>query len=120
MLSVMSKFLNMGVSMEDVIRDATSNPAREIRHPELGTLSVGSDADITLLRTETGSFGAVDSYGARMQENRKFICEMTVRDGRVVWDLNGMTRSDWKGLGHYRAQGAPVWDGAIDAEVMKR
>jgi dihydroorotase len=113
MLNVMSKFLNLGVSLDDVIRMSTSNPAHEIKHDELGNLSVGSDADIAVLRLEKGHFGFVDTYGARMAGNEKLICELTVRDGRVVWDLNGITREDWTGLGQYHAQGSPVWDHTI-------
>jgi dihydroorotase len=120
MLNVMSKFLNMGLPLTDVIRDATANPAREIRHPELGTLSVGSDADIAVLRVENGHFGFVDSYGARLNGSMKLLCEMTVRDGLVVWDMNGITRDDWTKLGHYHAQGSPSWNGTITPDVMKR
>ncbi len=100
MLNLMSKFLNMGIPLQEVIRDSTSNPAREIKHPELGTLSVGSDADIAVLRLVHGRFGFVDSSGGRMSGDRKLICELTVRDGRVVWDLNGMASEDWTKLEH--------------------
>jgi len=100
MLNLMSKFLNMGISLQDVIRDSTSNPAKEIKHPELGTLSVGSDADIAVLRLEHGRFGFVDSSGARMAGDRKLICEMTMRDGQVVWDLNGLAAEDWAKQAH--------------------
>jgi len=100
MLNLMSKFMNMGVPLTDVIRDSTSNPAKEIKHPELGTLSVGSDADIAVLRLEHGRFGFVDSSGARMAGDRKLICEMTVRDGQVVWDLNGLASDDWAKQAH--------------------
>jgi dihydroorotase len=120
MLNVMSKFLNMGLPLTDVIRDATANPAREIKHPELGTLSLGSDADIAVLRLDNGHFGFVDSYGARLDGNRKLRCEMTVRDGLVVWDKNGLTRKAWTALGRYHAQGSPAWDGSITPDVMKR
>ncbi len=113
MLNVMSKFLNLGVSLDDVIRMSTSNPAHEIKHDELGNLSVGSDADVAVLRLEKGNFGFVDTNGARMAGNEKLTCELTVRDGRVVWDLNGISREDWTGLGHYSRQGSPVWDGTI-------
>jgi len=113
MLNVMSKFLNLGVSLDDVIRMSTSNPAHEIKHDELGNLSVGSDADVAVLHLEKGHFGFVDSYGARMAGNEKLVCELTVRDGRVVWDLNGITREDWTGLGKYHTQGSPVWDHTI-------
>jgi dihydroorotase len=100
MLNLMSKFLNMGIPLTDVIRDSTSNPAKEIKHPELGTLSVGSDADIAVLRLEHGRFGFVDNSGARMAGDRKLICEMTVRDGQVVWDLNGLASDDWAKQAH--------------------
>src|SRR5882757_6797779 len=113
MLNVMSKFLNLGVSLEDVIRMSTSNPAHEIKHDELGNLSMGSDADVAVLHLEKGRFGFVDTYGARMTGDEKLICELTVRDGRVVWDLNGITREDWTGLGVYHTQGSAVWDREI-------
>jgi dihydroorotase len=113
MLNVMSKFLNLGVSLDDVIRMSTSNPAHEIKHDELGNLSVGADADVAVLHLEKGHFGFVDTYGARMVGDEKLICELTVRDGRVVWDLNGITREDWTRLGHYHLQGSAVWDRTI-------
>src|SRR5207244_12099218 len=55
--NVMSKFLAMGVPLEDVIRRSTVNPAKEIHRPELGTLSVGKDADIAVLEEQRGQFG---------------------------------------------------------------
>jgi dihydroorotase len=113
MLNVMSKFLNIGIPLQEVIRMSTSNPAHEIKHDELGNLSVGADADVAVLRLEKGHFGFVDTYGARMQGVEKLICELTVRDGRVVWDLNGITRDDWTTLGHYGQQGSKVWDNTI-------
>ena len=54
MLNVMSKFLALGLSLDDVIRSATWNPAREIQQEELGHLSVGASADVAVLRLETG------------------------------------------------------------------
>ena len=120
MLNVMSKFLNMGVPLEEVILRATWAPAREIKHDELGSLSVGSAADVAVLRVDAGHFGFVDTYGARMTGTQKLECELTVRNGRVVWDLNGITREDWKGLGKYLAQGDAAWDGTLAGEVRKR
>src|SRR5262249_3283060 len=60
MLNVMSKFLNMGMTLDQVILRSTWNPAKEIKRQELGNLSVGSEADIAVLRQETGKFGFVD------------------------------------------------------------
>jgi len=95
MLNLMSKFLNMGMSLDDVIACSTWHPAREIHHEELGNLSVGSSADVAVLRLVHGDFGFVDSAGLRMKGDQKLVGEMTLRDGHVVWDLNGMSAEDW-------------------------
>jgi dihydroorotase len=95
MLNLMSKFLNMGMSLDDVIACTTSHPAREIHHEELGNLSVGSVADVAVLRLVRGDFGFVDSAGLRMKGDRKLVGELTLREGRVVWDLNGISAEDW-------------------------
>jgi dihydroorotase len=112
MLNVMDKFLALGMSVDDVIARSTWNPAREIHHDELGNLSVGSPADVAVLRLDRGHFGFTDMYGARMDGNQKFICEMTVRNGKVVYDLNGISRTAWDKLpSDYKMIGDPRWDG---------
>jgi dihydroorotase len=98
MLNVMGKFLAMGMSVDDVILRSTWNPAKEIKHEELGHLSVGAIADVAVLRVEKGKFGFVDMHGARLNGSQKFSCELTLRDGRVVYDLNGLSRPDWDKL----------------------
>ena len=111
MLNVMTKFLVMGMPLEEVIFRSTWNPARVIKHDELGHLSVGAVADISVLRLEKGDFGFVDIYGARLRGNQKLICELTLRDGKVVYDLNGITRPDWDKLPpDYKATGDGRWD----------
>jgi dihydroorotase len=117
MLNVMSKFLNMGLSLTDVVTRSTWNPAREIKREDLGHLSVGAPGDVAILRLEKGQFGFVDVYGARMSGTQRLSCEITLRDGRVVYDLNGMTRDDWKSLGKYKAQGDSRWDGTISEDL---
>ncbi len=112
MLNVMDKFLALGMSIDDVIARSTWNPAREIHHEELGNFSVGSAADIAVLRVQKGRFGFTDMYGARMDGNQKFLCEMTVRNGKIVYDLNGISRPEWTKLpSDYKAVGDPRWDG---------
>jgi len=111
MLSLMSKFLAMGLSVDDVIAKSTWNPAREIHHEELGNLSVGAPADVAVLRVQQGTFGFVDMFGARMNGTQKLQCELTIRNGKIVYDLNGISRPDWKTLPKdYRYQGDPRWD----------
>ena len=95
MLNVMSKFLNMGMSEADVILRSTWNPAQEIKCTELGHLSVGAPADISVLRLREGNFGFVDVRGGKMLGKKKLECELTLREGRVVWDLNGISHPDW-------------------------
>jgi dihydroorotase len=92
MLNLMSKFLLLGMPVDEVLARSTWNPAREIHHEELGHLSVGATADIAVLRVEQGHFGFVDMYGERMNGSEKFVCEMTLRGGKVVYDLNGISR----------------------------
>jgi dihydroorotase len=111
MLNVMSKFLALGMSVDDIIAKSTWNPAREIHHEEIGNLSVGAPADVAVLRVQQGEFGFTDMYGARMNGRQKFICEMTVRNGKIAYDLNGISRPDWKTLPpNYRYIGDPHWD----------
>jgi dihydroorotase len=112
MLNVMSKVLNIGLTMDDVIAKSTWAPARQIRREELGHLSPGAVADLAVIRLETGDFGFVDVYGARMKGNKRLSAEVTVKDGRVVWDRNGLTRDDWDRLGNYESQGGE-WDGTL-------
>ena len=121
MLNVMSKFLNMGMPLDDVIARSTWNPAREIKHEEAGHLSVGAAADVAVLSLVHGDFGFVDVYGGRMRGDQKLVCELTVRAGKVVYDLNGITREDWDKLGSkYKAQGDASWDGTLGHTVRAR
>jgi dihydroorotase len=112
MLNVMSKFLAMGLPLDEVIVRSTWNPAREIKQEGLGHLSVGAAADLAVLRLERGRFGFADMYGARLQADERLVCELTVRDGKVVYDLNGLARPDWRTLpADYRQTGDARWDG---------
>jgi dihydroorotase len=90
-LSVMSKFLAMGMDVPAVIRSVTWKPAQVIRRELLGNLSVGSEGDITVLGLREGNFGFYDRAGERMTGTRKFECEVTIKGGRVQYDLNGLT-----------------------------
>lgn len=115
-LNVMSKFLNMGMTLDDVVLRSTWNPAGVIRREEhIGHLSVGAIADIAVLGIEKGKFAFVDSFGARMDGTQKLVGELTVASGKVVWDLNGRTRDSWDRLGKYQALGDPWWDGSRGA-----
>jgi len=94
-LNVMSKFLNMGMSVSQVIAASTWNPAQAIRREELGHLSVGAVADIALFSSRKGKFGFVDSSGFKMEGEQKLDCELTIREGKIVYDLNGISRPSY-------------------------
>jgi dihydroorotase len=111
MLNVMDKFLAMGMPLDEVIARSTWNPAREIKQESYGHLSVGAPADVAVLRVERGKFGFTDMNGARMDGSDKLVCELTVRDGRIVYDLNGLSRPDWRSLpANYGPIGDARWD----------
>ncbi|MFN0169147.1 MAG: amidohydrolase/deacetylase family metallohydrolase [Bryobacteraceae bacterium] len=95
MTNVMSKFLSLGMTLDDVILRSTWNPAREIRREEFGHLTPGAVADIAVLRVEQGDFGFLDARGSRFRGTRKLVAELTIKDGSVMWDLNGIAAQDW-------------------------
>lgn len=96
MTNLMSKILNQNVPLADVIRMSTSNPAKQIKRPELGHLGVGAGADVAVLRVDEGSYGFLDARGARASGTKMIVCELTLRAGAVEWDLNGRAGEDWK------------------------
>src|SRR4030095_2707939 len=96
MSNVMSKFLNMGMSLQDVILRSTWNPANVIRRTDLGNLSVGSEADIAVFNLRTGAFGFLDVRKTKLKGTQKLEAELTLRAGKIVWDLNGISAPSWE------------------------
>jgi len=92
MLTTMSKFITMGMDLQSVIKASTWAPAQEIKHEELGNLSVGSGADIAILNIRKGKFGLFDYTGTKIETDKKLECEMTIRAGKIVYDLNGIAK----------------------------
>ena len=93
--NIMSKFLNMDMPLYDVIKSVTWSPAKYIQREDLGHLSEGAVADITLLKLSEGDFGFVDTRGFKLSGSQKLTCELTLREGKVVWDLNGISSTPW-------------------------
>ena len=98
MVTVMSKFLIMGMPLEEVIRESTVNPAREIGHEELGHLSVGAVADVAGLKVLEGDFGYTDVASGLLRGNQRIVCELTLQDGVVKWDWDGRIGVDYREL----------------------
>jgi dihydroorotase len=96
MTNVMSKLLNIGMTLNEVITCSTWNPAKEINRQQLGHLSVGAVADVTLLSLEKGTFGFVDVGGNKIVGDKKLTCQMTMLNGDIMWDLNGLAATLYK------------------------
>ena len=94
MLETMSKFLNLGMSLKDVINSATWSPASEIKRNDLGNLTAGAEADIAIISVRKGTFGFIDSKNTKLTGDRRLEAEMTIKAGKVVWDMNGLGASN--------------------------
>ena len=90
MLNVMSKYMSMGMELNDVIMRATWAPAKSINRHDLGHLGKGAVADLAIWNVRKGRFGFVDAGGNRIEGDKKLEAELTLREGKVVWDLNGL------------------------------
>jgi dihydroorotase len=96
MPTLMSKFLSLGVPLAEVIKMSTLAPAEAIRRPELGHLGVGAVADLAVFGLETGDFGFLDVRNLRRSGTQRLACELTLREGRVVFDRNGRAAAAWR------------------------
>ncbi|MBI1354536.1 MAG: amidohydrolase/deacetylase family metallohydrolase [Acidobacteria bacterium] len=99
--NVMSKFLNIGMTLEQVIERTTVNPAKAIRRTDLGRLEEGGEADIAVLKVEEGKFAFLDSGHGKLTGNKNITCAMTLRAGRVIWDAEGISMPEWTTAGPY-------------------
>jgi dihydroorotase len=86
LLRTLSKFICLGMSLEQVIVAATSAPAHAIGRSDLGSLAVGAVGDATVLQDRNGSFEYVDSLGRSMTGDRRLFCRGLVRGG--IWTAN--------------------------------
>ncbi len=95
LLNVGSKMMAIGLSLKEVVAEMTWHPAREIRHEELGNLSPGAVADIAVLSLASGKFGFTDMNNTRVNGTRKLVAELTIKGGKIVYDLNGLEALAW-------------------------
>ena len=95
MTNVMSKILNRGISLYDVVKMSSWNPAQQIKRLEFGHLSVGAPADVAVLRVDRGEFGFLDVRNGRLEGDKKIAAEMTIYGGRIAWDVNARASLDW-------------------------
>ena len=97
----LSKLLNLGMTLEQLVERVTVAAARAIRRPELGKIEPGGIADIAVFEIEHGRFGFVDSGHARLAGDKNLRVILTVRGGKVAWDPDARSRPDWRYAGPY-------------------
>ena len=100
LLNVADKLMLLGETVPQVIAQMTSHPAHEIRQEQYGNLSVGGIADVAVFSIDTGNYGFVDMYNTKMMGTKKLVCELTLKDGKVVYDLNGISADMWDATQH--------------------
>jgi dihydroorotase len=98
MPTLLSKFLALGMPLKELMLRATWNPAQVIHRPELGHLNVGAGADIAVWNVLRGQFGYGDASGGRIPATERLVCEMTIRNGEIVWDWNARASQDYRKL----------------------
>lgn len=106
MLVTMSKYLSMGMPLQQVIACSTVAPAREIGRLDegLGTLNVGVEADVAVFERLHGQFGYTDCGKAKLVGTEKLECKLTVRAGEIVYDPTGLSMPVWE------EAPAPYWE----------
>jgi len=98
MPTTLSKFLNLGMSLPDVIERATSKPAAAMRRPDLGTLRTGSAADIALFRIEEGAYTFYDAQMQSRPGTRRLVNTLTLVDGVPLPRTKERKRMLWANL----------------------
>jgi len=84
--TVMSKFLHLGLSLEEVINATTAKPAEVIgKKGILGTLKIGACGDVTILKLEEGRFPLEDTSGEWEICKQRLRAVRVIKDGRIVF-----------------------------------
>ena len=86
------------MTLEEVIQCSTVNPARIVNRPELGTLTVGSTADIAVTELLNGKFSYVDTNGGKIRGDKKLQIIMTLFGGNIVFDPYGVSYPEWQNI----------------------
>lgn len=99
MPTTMSKLLAMGMPLKDVIAASTHKAAAIIGKNDLGHIAVGAPADIAAFRLMAGDFKFGDSDAGTIPAKQRLFCELTLREGKIVWDWNARSGKDYQLLG---------------------
>jgi dihydroorotase len=82
--TVMTKFLLLGLSLEQIVAACTVNPARVIGwQNRIGSLEVGREADIAVLEVVNEPMKLQDSAGRERTAIKRIAARYTIRAGEV-------------------------------------
>jgi len=85
MPTTLTKFMALGLSLEQVLQRATIEPAKSLPAERgHGRLAEGVAADIGLFAVEDGVFTYHDFFGNPLQAARRLVCRGTIKDGRLL------------------------------------
>ncbi|MBA2597322.1 MAG: amidohydrolase/deacetylase family metallohydrolase, partial [Chloroflexia bacterium] len=96
--TTLSKFLNLGLSLPEVIERATSRPAAAMRRPDLGTLTPGSVADVAIFRLEEGEYVFRDVRMNPRRGTKRLINTLTMIDGEVLGHAPELPLQPWSAI----------------------
>lgn len=96
LLNTVSNMMALGMPVYDAIAASNWHPAQVIQREDLGHLSEGAVADIAIFTVREGTFGFLDSRRRVIESDQKLETELTMREGRVVYDLNGLASPKWE------------------------
>jgi dihydroorotase len=83
--TTMSKMLNLGMSLENIVQAVTRHPAKAVGcEKELGGLEVGTTADITVLEVESGEFSFQDCFGKELTGKKRLVPVLMIKDGEIL------------------------------------
>ncbi|MGF6229935.1 dihydroorotase [Inquilinus ginsengisoli] len=81
-VTTLSKFLALGMPLDEVIAASTVNAAKALNRPELGTFRIGSVGDASILSLKDGAFPLEDVRGEIVTADRRIFAEGVVVNGR--------------------------------------
>jgi dihydroorotase len=84
MPTTLSKFLYLGMPLEDVIEKSTTAPAKVIGREELGALKIGTIGDVAVFELVEGEFELRDAAGNTVTSNQRLMPVLTIKDGKVI------------------------------------
>jgi dihydroorotase len=105
--TTLSKFLNLGLSVPDVIERATSRPAAAMRRPDLGSLKPGSMADVGLFRLEEGDYVFRDVHMNARPGKQRLINTLTLIDGQILPRIPESPLQPWAAIPEHQRRILP-------------